>query len=347
MSWFLYSSTILMLFASVSSDCILPEEVRAIQGIAPVEDKESYGLWESVLFLCSEGYEPLLEEFVSFCTDEEVFDPDPMIFSCSTTCSPPIVEEDTSFSLVGGEDGGDAYDGYQIIEFSCSDEVEVGYLEGGVQPFLYCSNGEWEPSVYPDCKVSCPVPVLQNDTVYGSPVPQDDAGYVRHGTSITYECVDGIPGGTLEGPMETICNDGQFTDQTIPDCKVSCESPQGLAPSGITEHGVTVNFTCESGGLIQDGIDVLCDDGEWSKNPVCSLLCPGRDGYYYTPLDTMASTSRKRRSSDTNILAGTRLSDIQLTAVTAGLVGMVTTTTAVGFVTVVWKIGDQLFEIFE
>lgn len=337
--------TLLLMIASVSADCSFSDDVRSIPGIVLQEDKEVYLLWESVLFSCEEGYAPLLDGFKSFCTDEDIFDPEPTIFSCLKTCEAPEVQEDTTFSSDGSSEPAQTYEAYQVIEFSCAADVTVGYLEDDVQPVAYCNNGVWEPSVFADCKVSCEIPTLQNDTLYNSTVVQEDDGYIKHGTAITYECTTGIPGGTIEGPSNATCDDGQFDDESTPDCKVSCESPPGLEPFGVVDHGESANFTCASGGIILDGNDVTCNDGEWSKDPQCSFRCPGRDEYYI-PLDLGQSSRKKRSTALQGDTPSMLFDDDRLVGVTAGLVAMVTTTSAVGFVSAVIKAGDVFSEVF-
>lgn len=75
------------------------------------------------------------------------------------------------------------------------------------------------------------------------------------------------------------------------------------------------------------------------------FIITGRSGYY-RPLNDVSTSMREKRSLDTSTLQETPYSDDRLvTSITAGVVAMVTTTSAVGFVTVAMKFGEYFSEV--
>ncbi|XP_040263211.1 complement factor H isoform X4 [Bufo bufo] len=156
----------------------------------------------------------------------------------------------------------------ELIAFICRPGYEA---LPATQMRITCDQGNLE---YPKCfkRGFC---VLQQSTMLANNIHYNLSTVVDHGQTILFQCNDGM---MAENKLEAKCEQRKIN---YPRCTAakSCKTPEILNGFVKTEQqanydsGSYVEFDCNEGYVINLAMKVKCENGQWSKLPVCYSPC--------------------------------------------------------------------------
>ncbi|XP_071844771.1 complement factor H-like isoform X2 [Apostichopus japonicus] len=210
---------------------------------------------------CNEGYSyDQRTMFTVVCLHSDLDPVGSVPEACYENCpprSPPSNGEVTPGTLHG-----------QTVEYSC----DPGYALDGPSAST-CNDGRWRPRPRPSCKEFCSIPPVRNSN-YPTGANLSDS------ETVTLVCNEGYSY-NQSVTFAATCIDGRLVHEAIlPDaCYKDCPlrligPPNGDVTDG-NRHGVTLQYSCYTGFLLEGPPTTTCVDGRWipSQQPRCLVTC--------------------------------------------------------------------------